>query len=98
MVLNATFNYILVISWWSVLLVEETRVPRENHRPDASHCQTLTHNVVPSTPRMSRIRLKLVVMGTDCIGSYESNNHTIMATTAPITTCPNGCYIVQQMI
>jgi hypothetical protein len=28
-VLNATFNNILVISWWSVLLVEEIRVPRE---------------------------------------------------------------------
>ena len=37
MVLNTTFNYILVISWWSVLLVEETRVPGENHRPVVSH-------------------------------------------------------------
>ena len=27
----ATFNNISVISWWSVLLVEETRVPGENH-------------------------------------------------------------------
>ena len=33
MVLNATFNNISVISWWSVLLVEETRVPGENNRP-----------------------------------------------------------------
>jgi hypothetical protein len=31
MVFNATFNNILVITWWSVLLVEETRVPGENH-------------------------------------------------------------------
>ena len=31
MVLNATFNNISVISWRSVLLVEEIRVPRENH-------------------------------------------------------------------
>jgi hypothetical protein len=30
MVFNATFNNISVISWWSVLLVEETGVPREN--------------------------------------------------------------------
>ena len=28
-----TFNYISVISWQSVLLVEETGVPGENHRP-----------------------------------------------------------------
>ena len=37
MVLNATFNNISVISWWSVLLVEEARIPVENHRPAASH-------------------------------------------------------------
>ena len=36
-VFNATFNNISVILWWSVLLVEETRVPRENHRPVACH-------------------------------------------------------------
>ena len=34
MVFNATFNNILVISWWSVLLVEETG---GNHRPVTSH-------------------------------------------------------------
>jgi hypothetical protein len=56
MVFNATFNNISVISWGSVLLVEETRVPGENHRPAASHCQTLSHNVVSSTPRLSGIR------------------------------------------
>ena len=37
MVLNATFNNISVISWWSVLLVKDTGVPRENHRPAANH-------------------------------------------------------------
>jgi hypothetical protein len=31
MVVNATFNNISVIYWLSVLLVEETRVPGENH-------------------------------------------------------------------
>jgi len=36
-VFNVTFNNISVISWLSVLLVEETRVPGENHRPVASH-------------------------------------------------------------
>ena len=46
MVFNATFNNISVISWRSVLLVEETRWPGENHRPVAGHWQTLSHNVV----------------------------------------------------
>jgi hypothetical protein len=32
-----TFNYISVISWQSVLLVEETGVPGENHRPATNH-------------------------------------------------------------
>ena len=40
---NATFNNILVISWQSVLLLEEIRAPGENHRPVASHWQTLSH-------------------------------------------------------
>ena len=51
MVFNATFNNISVISWLSVLLVEETGLPGENHRPAASHWQTLSHNVVSSTSR-----------------------------------------------
>jgi hypothetical protein len=32
MVLNTTFNNISVLSWQSVLLVEETGVPGENHK------------------------------------------------------------------
>jgi hypothetical protein len=51
MVLNATFNNISVILCQSVLLVEDNGVHGENHRPVASHCQTLSHNVVSSTPR-----------------------------------------------
>jgi hypothetical protein len=34
----------------AVLLMEKTEVPRENNRPVASHWQTLSHNVVSSTP------------------------------------------------
>jgi hypothetical protein len=49
MVFNATFNNISVISWLSVLLVEETGVTREYHWPVASHWQTLLQIVVLST-------------------------------------------------
>jgi hypothetical protein len=48
---NDTFNNILVISWGSVLLVEDTG---ENHQPVASHWQTLSHNIVSSTSRHER--------------------------------------------
>jgi hypothetical protein len=54
MVINATYNNISVISWRSVLLVEETGPPGENHRPTVSHSQTLSHTVVSSTPRHER--------------------------------------------
>ena len=37
MVFNAAFNNISVILWRSVLLVEETEEPGENHRPVTSH-------------------------------------------------------------
>ena len=45
-VVFATFNNISVISWRSVLWKEETAVLGENHRPVASHWQTLSHNIV----------------------------------------------------
>jgi hypothetical protein len=77
--------------WRSVLLVEETGVPEENHQPAASHWQPLSHYVVSSTPRLSEIRTySFVLIGTDCIGSYKSNYHTI--TTAPLWTLII-CYI-----
>ena len=46
MVFKATLNNFSVISWRSVLLVEETRGSGENHRPVASHWQTLSCNIV----------------------------------------------------
>ena len=50
-VFNDNFNNISDVSWWSVLLVDQTRVPRENHQPVTRHWQTLSHNVISSTPR-----------------------------------------------
>ena len=83
---TATFNNISVISWWLVLLVGETGIPGENHRPVASYRQTLSHNVVSSTPRHepgSNSQLTTsVVIGTDCIGSSKSNYRKITAMTA----------------
>jgi len=51
MVFNATSNNNSVILMRSILLVKETRVPGKNHWPATSHGQTLSHNVVSSTPR-----------------------------------------------
>ena len=54
MVFSATFHNISVVSWRSVLLVVETGVPGENHRPAASHWSTLSHKVVLNTPHHER--------------------------------------------
>jgi hypothetical protein len=82
MVFNATFNNISAISWRSVLLVEETRVPGENHRSVASHRQIqMLYRV-----HLAWARFKLtafVVIGTDCIGSCISNYNIITTTTSP---------------
>ena len=47
MVFNATFNNISAILCQSILLVEETRVHRENHRPDINHWQSLSEKHRP---------------------------------------------------
>ena len=54
MVVNVTFNNISAIWWRLVSLAEETGVRGENHRPDASHWQTLSHTIVSRTPRHQR--------------------------------------------
>ena len=88
MVFNATFNNISVtnsISLRSVLLVEETRGPRENHRPVVSHRQTLSQNAV----HLSLIEIRTHNISGDCIGSCKSNYHTITAMTAPLFSVYN---------
>ena len=72
MALNVTFNNISAISRWLALLMEETGVPGENHRPFASHRQTLSHNVVSITPRLNGIRTHNFSGD-----SFTSNHHTI---------------------
>ena len=56
MVFNTTFNNIAVtcIPWQLVLLVQETGVPEENHQSVTNHWQTLSQNVVSSTPHHER--------------------------------------------
>ena len=65
MVFNAILNNISAMSWRSILLVEETGVHGENHRPVASHRQTLSHNVVLSTASHEWDSNSQLVIGTD---------------------------------
>ena len=85
MVFNTTFNYFSYIVAVSFI----GGGSGENHRPIASHWQTVSHtkNVMLYlyTSPLSRFELTTsVVEGTDYIGSCKSNYHMIMATMAPI--------------
>jgi hypothetical protein len=56
MVFNVTFNSISVISWQSVLLVEETEYPEKTTNLPQVTDKLLSHNVVSSAPRLIGIR------------------------------------------
>ena len=76
----SVINNISVISWMSVLLVEETEIPRENHQLAGSHrqvCLVMSGNIY-LTSSCDRHRLH--------ISPYKSNSHTITV----IRVLPSG--------
>ena len=81
---NVTFNNISAILWQSVLLVEGTGVPGKTTNP--SHVTDNLYNIMPYRVHLAWAGFELatfVVIGTDSIGSYKPNYHTIMAKMVP---------------
>ena len=82
---SAISNNISVISWWSALLVEETRVL---YPGKTTHMLQVTDKLyhiicIEYTSPWTGFELTLVVISTDCIGNCKSNYHTITIMTTP---------------
>ena len=58
MVFNATFNNILAISWWSLLLMEEAGAPGENHQPAETLATLNTQDTRTKTKKDKKKRNK----------------------------------------
>ena len=84
MVFSATFNNTSVISRMSVLLLAETRVRGENHRPATSHWQL--YYITLHWLDLAWVGFKfptIVMICIACIGSYKSNYYTNTTSTSP---------------
>ena len=82
MVINATFNNISAISWQPVFIGGGNRSTRRK-LPTCRKSQTnfITNCCIEYTSSRTGSTIKtLVVIGTDCTGSYKSNYHTITTT------------------
>ena len=86
-VFNTAFNNISVISWLSVLLVEETGVPGENHRPAVSHWQTLSQNVVSTPTAPIKITILLRTWNTTKWNTIFRHNFCCLWTLYLVITC-----------
>jgi hypothetical protein len=76
--------------WRSVLLVEKTGVSGEYHLPVASHWQTLSHNVVLSTPPWYCVLCDIILINA-CFSFYPCGLLWIL------TTCHISWYVFDDL-
>ena len=87
LVLNTTFNNILDILWQSVLLVEKTGVPGENHGSVASHWQILYNDIM--MVRTLHINHSSIF---NCKNSLKFTKY-VAAVVCFQSVCPNVCHM-----
>ena len=92
MVFNATFNNMLVISWRSVLLMEEHGRPGENHQPVA------THNINIPTGTTSVLNLQNI--NRNQAGSYQcTTSNDVSSKTSVVVNVVVQCkYLIHTII
>jgi hypothetical protein len=91
-VFNSTFNNSSIISWQSILLVEETIVCGENHRPVSSDRQTLSQNVVEYTiPWMGFKLTTLTNFITSCCIEHTWTRFELIMLVVIGTDCTGSC-------
>jgi hypothetical protein len=86
-----TLNNISVISWRTILLVEETGVLGETtDLPQVIDKLMMLYLVHLGWTRLQLIAL--VVIGTDCMGICKTNYHTMTTTTTPHTPINSAAF------
>ena len=86
MVLNATFNNISVISWWSVFTGGGNRSTQTNFTDKTTDLPQVTdklHHIMLYQAHLACAGFELTTLvgiGTDCIGSFKSNYHMLTTT------------------
>jgi len=81
MVFNATFNNISVISWRSVLFVDETAEDSDKTTNLSQVADKLYQTVLYTSPWSRFELITSVVIGTGYIGSCKSNYYAITTAT-----------------